>query len=314
MRPILLFVILLSSVAFACGDAGSEFETPPPVAARHSELVREINRHYELYYNHAAPDVSDSEYDAIKNELLAIESQHPELVTKESPSQQVGAPVAPDGMNVAHRTRMLSLDKIHDFDVLQSWCEKIEKKLAECGVIACPNTHCSAQLRERLLHFASRDGMRLSGFGPATIDKLLAHDLLHNVADFFILTPPQITYALGLKRVGSAGNEGFPKSVTNLCQSIEAAKERGLAAVLTALAIPQIGATLAAAIAEKYGVMDAVMNASLDDLAATQCGTARAPRTLGKVAAQSLHDFFTQEKNREMIARLADAGVVMEQR
>ena len=88
----------------------------------HTDLCEEINRHNQLYYNQDQPEITDAEYDALFRELQEIETKFPGLVTPDSPSQKVGAPVAEKFAPSPHAIPMLSLknaknaEEFHDFD------------------------------------------------------------------------------------------------------------------------------------------------------------------------------------------------------
>jgi DNA ligase (NAD+) len=84
-------------------------KSPAPALARAEKLRREIERHNRLYYNDAAPEVSDAEYDVLFRELLQLEAEHPELATADSPTQRVGAKPSEGFAEVTHRVPMLSL-------------------------------------------------------------------------------------------------------------------------------------------------------------------------------------------------------------
>ena len=88
--------------------------TPRKAGARAQTLRREIERHNRLYYNEAAPEVSDAEYDALFRELQALEAEHPELATSDSPTQRVGAKASEGFAEVTHRAPMLSLANAFD--------------------------------------------------------------------------------------------------------------------------------------------------------------------------------------------------------
>jgi DNA ligase (NAD+) len=96
--------------------------TAPSAQQRHAELCKEISRHNNLYYAQDRPEISDAEYDQLFRELLALEELHPELVTPESPSQQIGAPAAEKFTPTPHAVPMLSLknaknaEDFYDFD------------------------------------------------------------------------------------------------------------------------------------------------------------------------------------------------------
>jgi DNA ligase (NAD+) len=99
-------------------------------AHRIHELRRDIRRHEELYYTHAAPEISDAEFDALMNELKALEAAHPELLTPDSPTQRVGGRPAEGFATVEHSQPMLSLDNAYDEDDLRAFDERVRKGLA----------------------------------------------------------------------------------------------------------------------------------------------------------------------------------------
>jgi len=105
-------------------------DVPSEVRERHGRLSEEISGHRFRYYVLDSPTISDGEFDALWHELLAIEEQHPGLVTPESPSQQVGGTFSTDFTAVDHLERMLSLDNTFDADELGAWVDRIEKELS----------------------------------------------------------------------------------------------------------------------------------------------------------------------------------------
>ncbi|MEY2478851.1 MAG: ligase, partial [Actinomycetota bacterium] len=94
-------------------------------AARAAELREQIEHHNARYHQLDDPEISDAEYDALVRELAAIEDEHPELRTAESPTQTVGAPAlfAP----VQHLQRMMSLENAVSFDELVAWGKRMER-------------------------------------------------------------------------------------------------------------------------------------------------------------------------------------------
>ncbi|MFZ4519263.1 MAG: NAD-dependent DNA ligase LigA [Microthrixaceae bacterium] len=111
--------------------------TPDPdldPAGRVDWLRGEIRRHNRAYYELDAPIVADADYDLLVRELQALEAAHPDLITPDSPTQTVGAPVATQFAPVEHRTRMMSLDNAMDQDELRAWGERTAKRLAELGL------------------------------------------------------------------------------------------------------------------------------------------------------------------------------------
>ena len=98
-------------------------------AHRVEALRQEIRRHEELYYVQAAPEIGDAEFDALMNELKALEQQHPELLTPDSPTQRVGGRPAEGFPSVEHLQPMLSLDNAYDEDDLRAFDERVRKGL-----------------------------------------------------------------------------------------------------------------------------------------------------------------------------------------
>ncbi|MCD8525913.1 MAG: NAD-dependent DNA ligase LigA [Alphaproteobacteria bacterium] len=96
---------------------------------RHADLVREIKRHDELYHGSDAPEISDAKYDALRRELDALEAKYPELITKDSPSQKVGAAPSSGFKKVRHAVPMLSLSNVFDWDEYQEFRQKIKNFL-----------------------------------------------------------------------------------------------------------------------------------------------------------------------------------------
>jgi DNA ligase (NAD+) len=102
---------------------------PHAAAARAAELRRLIERARHQYYVDNAPDLSDAEYDALENELKAIESAHPELVTPDSPTQRVGGSASELFAAVRHASPLLSLDNAYGRDELAAWAARLERAI-----------------------------------------------------------------------------------------------------------------------------------------------------------------------------------------
>jgi DNA ligase (NAD+) len=102
---------------------------PADVLPRADWLRAEIRRHDELYYEHAQPEVSDAEYDALVRELRAIEEAHPDLVTPDSPTQRVSGTASATFAPVEHRVPMMSLDNAFDQAELEAWGQRVLRGL-----------------------------------------------------------------------------------------------------------------------------------------------------------------------------------------
>jgi DNA ligase (NAD+) len=168
----------------------------------------------------------------------------------------------------------------------------------EGGVfLRCTNPECPAQFKERLRYFCARDQMDIEGVGPALVEQLVNRGLVKSFADLYRLKqrPDQL---LGLERMGE-------KSVDNLLGAIEASKERPLSRLLAALNIPHVGVSTALLLAERFCTMQAVQEATPEQLLAIP--------GIGPELARSIHQFLTSERGRQVIADLAAAGVNMTQ-
>ena len=94
-------------------------------------LREELQRHERLYYQEAAPEISDRDFDRLMTELAAIEDEHPELRTADSPTQRVGGEPTEGFEQVEHQPPMLSLDNTYDHDELQEWVERLTRLLPD---------------------------------------------------------------------------------------------------------------------------------------------------------------------------------------
>jgi len=99
-------------------------------AQRLEHLREEIRRHEELYYVQASPEISDADFDALMNELKALEAKHPELLTPDSPTQRVGGRPAEGFATVEHLQPMLSLDNAYNEEELRAFDERVRKGLS----------------------------------------------------------------------------------------------------------------------------------------------------------------------------------------
>lgn len=158
----------------------------------------------------------------------------------------------------------------------------------------CVNPDCPAMAREGLIHFVSRDAMNIDGLGPSIIETLLAAELISDAADLYSLTIPQLSE---LERMGE-------KSASNLVNAIAASKEAGLGRVLFALGIRFVGAKVAGILAKAYGKMEAVAEASLDELVQIP--------DIGPRIAESVVGYFSDGEHLRLIEKLRHAGVKLE--
>ncbi|EKC7174673.1 NAD-dependent DNA ligase LigA [Cronobacter sakazakii] len=147
---------------------------------------------------------------------------------------------------------------------------------------------CGAQRKEALKHFVSRRAMDVDGMGDKIIDQLVEKEYVHTPADLFRLTAGKLT---SLDRMG-------PKSAQNLVNALEKAKETTFARFLYALGIREVGEATAAGLAAHFGTLEALINASIDDLQ-------KVP-DVGIVVATHVFNFFEEESNRAVIRDLTE--------
>ena len=159
--------------------------------------------------------------------------------------------------------------------------------------LRCVNPACPAQRLRNLIHFASKDAMDIDGLGPAVLELLVDNNLVCKVDDLYNLQKAQLS---GLEGLGD-------KSADNLLAAIAASKENDLYRVIFGLGIRHIGQKAAKLLANHFGTMDAVMNATAEEIAAID--------GYGEVMAQSVVAFFSLEPSRALVARLAACGVNM---
>ncbi len=159
----------------------------------------------------------------------------------------------------------------------------------------CTNPECGGVVREKLIHFASRDAMNIEGLGPSVVDSLLAYRLVNDPSDFYRLQVEDIEQ---IERMGE-------KSAQNLVAAIADSKGRGLAKLLFGLGIRFLGAKGAELVAKKYHTISALMEASASDIQETE--------GIGKVIAGSLYDYLHDMKHMMVIDKLRNAGVLMDE-
>ena len=194
-----------------------------------------------------------------------------------------------------------------DIDSRSADAEKVEfiSHCPECGskliryedeaAFYCPNeTGCPPQIKGKIEHFISRRAMNIEGLGPETVDQFYQEGLIHNVADLYSLSADDICR---LDRMGE-------KSADNIIQGIARSKEVPYERVLFALGIRFVGETVAKKVAKAFRSIDALAAANLDALIHVD--------EIGLKIAQSIISYFADDKNRELLERLRNAGLKLE--
>ncbi|MFR0645450.1 NAD-dependent DNA ligase LigA [Limosilactobacillus mucosae] len=160
--------------------------------------------------------------------------------------------------------------------------------------LRCINPMCPAQVKEGLVHFASRNAMNIDHLGPRVIEQLWDRHLVHDVADLYRLTYDQL---LTLDKFG-------PKSANNLLTSIDNSRNNSVERLLFGLGIRHVGAKAAHILAQHFGSLAALMTADEEAIAEIN--------TIGPTIADSLKNYFANEQVQELIQELQAAGVNME--
>ncbi|MCS7227765.1 MAG: NAD-dependent DNA ligase LigA [Endomicrobia bacterium] len=179
----------------------------------------------------------------------------------------------------------------------------IPKKCPVCGsnvikeedevAYRCPNPSCPAQVVNSIVHFAKREAMDIEGLGESVAEMLVEHKLVKKLSDIYYLKKEQI---LGLPLFKE-------KKATNLLNAIERSKQKPLSKLLYGLGIRHVGEKAAEVLAERFGNMDKLIQASEIELQRIQ--------EIGPVMAKSIREYFANKYTQEIISELKKAGVNM---
>jgi DNA ligase (NAD+) len=159
----------------------------------------------------------------------------------------------------------------------------------------CVNASCPAKFRESLLHFASRHAMDIDGLGDKLVDQLVEKKLVKDLADLYEL---RLTDLVPLERMGK-------KSAENLLEEIEKSKQASLARLIYALGIRFVGERTGELLADHFGSLDDLANASAKQLTEVT--------EVGPKVAESIVEFFSEKANQELLRKLKKAGLRFEE-
>ncbi|MBY0491525.1 MAG: NAD-dependent DNA ligase LigA [Gemmatimonadaceae bacterium] len=177
---------------------------------------------------------------------------------------------------------------------MPSHCPRCQTPVVRYGddvAIYCPNVACPGRQLEGLVHFASKDALDIDGLSYARIQQLLAAGYVHDFADLFDVTVPQL---VALERFGQ-------KSAENLVAAIAAAKAQPLSRLLFGLGIRHVGAQAAQLLARHFGSLDALAAATPEQLGEV--------RGIGDIIAQSVASYFSDDTARALVERLRVRGL-----
>lgn len=159
----------------------------------------------------------------------------------------------------------------------------------------CPNdTQCPPQLKGRIEHFISRDAMNIDSLGPETVDDYFERGLIHDAADLYNLTTADLQ--------GDGGTR--LRSAQKVIDALEASKQVPFERVLYALGIRFVGKVAAKSLARHFGSMKALCQAGTEAMLEVE--------GIGEVIASSVHAYLAEPRNRQLVERLAQAGLQME--
>ena len=173
-------------------------------------------------------------------------------------------------------------------------CQSVLLHFEDEVALRCINPLCPAQIKEGLIHFASRDAMNITGLGPAVVDKLFASHLVADVAGIYRLTVEDLLTLEGVKE----------KSAEKLYEAIQASKENSAEKLLFGLGIRHVGSKVSQILLQEFHDLDQLATADPERIAAID--------SLGMVVAQSLESYFSQEGSRQLLLELKEAGVNMD--
>ena len=173
-------------------------------------------------------------------------------------------------------------------------CPSCESKLLHFEdevALRCINPRCPAQIKEGLIHFASRDAMNISGLGPSIVEKLFAANLVKDVADIYRLTVEDFLLLDGIKE----------KSAQKLYQAIQASKENSAEKLLFGLGIRHVGSKASQLLLQHFHSIESLAQANPEEVAGIE--------SLGSVIAQSLQSYFETEGAKILLRELKELGV-----
>jgi len=159
----------------------------------------------------------------------------------------------------------------------------------------CDNAACPAQIKERILHFASRDAMDIEGMGDAIVDQLVDKGLVKDYGDIYSIKFEEVK---GLERMAE-------KSARNLISAIEKSKANSLDRLIYGLGIRHIGERAGQILANRFGSIEALKAQAIEDLTAVE--------EIGPVMAESIRGFFASGENLKILKKLHAAGLRMSQ-
>ncbi|MGL5652095.1 MAG: NAD-dependent DNA ligase LigA [Paraclostridium sp.] len=170
-------------------------------------------------------------------------------------------------------------------------CSEPTVRLEGEAAVKCINISCPAQIRRGIIHFTSRDAMNIEGLGESIVGLLLDNNIIKDIADLYYIKKEDV---INLERMGE-------KSAENLIKAIEKSKQNELYRLINGLGIKYIGVKGAKVLAKNFYSLDEIINADAVQLTNLE--------EFGDIMANSVVEFFKEEKNMTVINKLKEAGV-----
>jgi DNA ligase (NAD+) len=207
--------------------------------------------------------------------------------------------VIPEVVGVVPAERPADAQKFDLYQRLKGRCpicgSDIEREAGEVDWRCSGGLFCAAQRKQAILHFASRRAMDIEGLGDRLVDQLVDSGLIRTLPELYKLGVAKL---IELERLGE-------KSAQNLVGNLERSKRTTLQRFLYALGIRHVGESTARDLAKHFGQLDRILDASVEQLLAVP--------DVGPVVAESIHTFFAQPHNREVVEQLRAVGIAWEE-
>ena len=200
--------------------------------------------------------------------------------------------VIPKVVNVLVEKR-LSNSKKYTLPYLCPICNSKTAKSADGAVLRCQNYNCDAQIKGRIKHFISKEGLDIDGFGEKLVDQLVDNNILNNISDIFYLDKDTLS---SLDRMGD-------KSADNIINAISSSKEMLLSQFINGLGIRNVGS-------HASKILDQTFDGNIEKLILADYEALISIHEVGEIMAQSIIDFFNNNDNKKIIYRCINSGLI----
>ena len=171
-------------------------------------------------------------------------------------------------------------------------CGSQVTKTLEEAVLRCQNYYCDAQIKGRVKHFISKEGLDIDGFGEKLVDQLVDNNILQDISDIFSLSQEQLSK---LDRMGD-------KSAANIINAIESSKNITLSQFINGLGIRNVGVYAS-------GILDKIFDGKIENLMDADFDSLLSIHEVGDIMANSILDYFNNKENKNIIQKCIDSGI-----